>query len=170
MLSRKMKITLTITTTFLITMALISAEPILSFAGKPLSPLSLVLSVDPVSENGAMVDLTLTATARTDFPRIKLWLELPETVSWIKGELEWTGPADKDVPVAMTVRLRITEGEDRVIGRVGVYSSAQSQEESIFSLVQATSIKLNSQSSNQAFPSSKKSGRKGQAIIEFPAQ
>ena len=165
-----MKITLTITATFLIALALITAKPVFSIAGKPRSPISLVLSIDPVPENQAMVDVTLTASSRTDFPRIKLWIELPDSVSWIEGDLEWTGPANKDVPLVMTVRLKITDGEDHVIGRVGVYSSPEAQEESIFSLVQATSIKLNSKSSTQAFSSAKKSGLKGQAIIEIPAR
>ena len=155
---------------FILTLSVIFILPVSSISAKPLSPISLVLSIDPVPEDGAMVDLTLTATTRRDFPRMKLWIELPETVFWIEGELEWTGLADQDVPVAMTVRLKMTDGEDQVIGHVGVYSSGGSQGESDFSLVQATSIKLNSQRSTQVLPFSKKLGPKGQAIIEIPAQ
>lgn len=138
-------------------------------AEKPSGPLKLVWTAEAVESSPDLVDLTFTVTSRRDVSELTLSVELPVSVSPVEGDLGWKGPARKNEPVTISLRIRSSGGQDEIIGRAAADFSGVPKKRRGSVWTQASSITLNEHRAEKPLSRSRQS-RDGETIREIPLQ
>ncbi len=138
-----------------------------SLAGKPRGPLDLAMSTDVSPVPGAMVGVTFTVTSRMDAAQLAVSVELPEGLPHLDGPLQWTGPAAKDQPIALTFQVGPLGTQSyEVIGRATVsLPSGSTWTQSVSILLEP----VKHEKPNKPLPRLRRD-RQGQSIIEVPVE